>query len=250
MPQSLRAILITDPLILLCTIVMGTLSLFTSFFDPTGQRQHELARIWSRMLLWVSGVTVTVSGLENLEPGQNYVLAANHSSYMDTPIVLANIPLQFRFLAKESLFYWPMVGWHLKRAGHIPVTRDDPRASVRTLTEAARIINEKGVSVLLFPEGGRTPDGDLQEFKEGAAFVGLKAGVPILPVAIRNARPILPMGSALVRAGHVQMQIGKPIPTSHLTVKSRATLTSDMRDQIQQMLAFSSAETQSAEQRA
>jgi 1-acyl-sn-glycerol-3-phosphate acyltransferase len=111
------------------------------------------------------------------------------------------------------------------------------------------MINERRVSVLLFPEGGRTTDGGLQEFKEGAAFVGLKAGVPILPVAIRGARPVLPMGSALVRAGEVELQIGRPLPTSHLTVKSRASLTAEMRDQIEQMLASHLTEAESAKQR-
>jgi 1-acyl-sn-glycerol-3-phosphate acyltransferase len=121
---------------------------------------------------------------------------------------------------------------------------------VRTLTDAARIINEKNVSVLLFPEGGRTPDGHLQEFKEGASFVGLKASVPVLPVAIRGARPILPMGNMLVRTGQVEMRIGKPIPTAHLTVKSRASLTAEMRDQIEQMLHSHSTEPEPAKQRA
>lgn len=249
MIESLRAVLISDPLIVVLTLIMGTISLLTSFFDPTGRRQHEVARAWSRLLLIVSGVKVTVRGLENLEPGQNYVLAANHSSYMDTPIVLSSLPLQFRFLAKQSLFYWPMVGWHLKRAGHIPVVRDDPRASVRSMTDAARIMREKNVSVLLFPEGGRTPDGELQEFKEGAAFVALKAVVPVLPIAIVGARPILPMGSSLVRPGEVELRIGVPIPTAALTLKNRASLTAEVRDNIQRMLESPSAEAEPAKQR-
>src|SRR5690242_17824873 len=100
MLARLRALFFTDPLIILFTIVMGSLSLGASLFDSTGRRQHRIARGWSRMLLWVSGVKVRVEGLEKLDPARSYVLVANHLSYMDTPLVLASIPLEFRFFAK------------------------------------------------------------------------------------------------------------------------------------------------------
>src|SRR4051812_38046798 len=110
--------------VVLSTIVHGSISLGVSFFDPTGKRQNGIAQRWARSLLWVSGVDVTVEGLERISPSGSYIIASNHLSYMDTPVVLANIPVQFRFLAKHGLFQIPFLGTHLARAGHIPVPRN------------------------------------------------------------------------------------------------------------------------------
>src|SRR5688572_11762613 len=123
----LRSLLITDPLIILATALFGSMSLFVSFFDVTGNRQMRVARAWARMLLSITRVRVIVEGLEKCDPNVGYVVVSNHVSYMDTPVVLAHIPVQFRFLAKEGLFKIPLLGGHLKRAGHIAVPRDNPR---------------------------------------------------------------------------------------------------------------------------
>src|SRR5690242_13588905 len=116
MLASLRALLLIDPLIILLTIVMGTLALGASLFDKTGRCQHRIARAWARLLLQVSGVTLMIEGVEKLDPKGSYVLAANHLSLMDIPVVLATIPLQIRFFAKKGLFRIPLLGTHLKRA--------------------------------------------------------------------------------------------------------------------------------------
>ena len=114
-----------------------------------------------------------IEGLESIDPAGAYVFVANHQSFMDTPVVLAHIPLQFRFLAKKGLFLIPFLGTHLRRAGHLPVVRDNPRASLKSMTDAARIIRERGISAFLFPEGGRGTD-ELQDFKGGAAYIAIK----------------------------------------------------------------------------
>src|SRR5258708_11245341 len=216
----LRALLITDPLIIVMTIFMGSLSLLASFFDGTGHAQHRLAGIWSRWLLRVSGVRVEVEGVEKLDPKSNYVLVANHRSFMDTPVDMGYLRLQFCFFDKHRLFHIPFIGWHLRRAGHLPVYRGDPRASVKTLSDGARLIREQRVSALLFPEGGRTL-GPMREFKEGAAYIAIKAGVPIVAVGIAGTREILPMGSSYVRRGQVRLCIGDPIATTGLKLSDR-----------------------------
>src|ERR1700737_1128676 len=157
----IRALLITDPLIILSTVLFGSINLVASLFDPTGDFQVRIARYWSQSLLMLAGVRVKIEGLENIATGASYVFSANHLSFMDTPVVLANIPVQFRFLAKKGLFQIPFLGTHLARAGHIPVPREDPRAAVRTLTTAAETIRTRGISMLIFPEGGRSQTGDL-----------------------------------------------------------------------------------------
>lgn len=226
----LRSILITDPVIVLLTVMMGSVSVVATILDSTGKSAHRVARLWSRMLLGVSGVRVTIEGLEKIHPDQSYVLAANHRSYMDTPVMLAHIPVQFRFFAKQHLFRIPFIGTHLKRAGHIPVIREDPRASLKSMSEGARLIRERGLCVLIFPEGGRSPR--LREFKEGAAYIAIKAGVPLVPIGITGTREILPIGSAHVRRGRVQVRIGDPIATEGMKTHDREKLTQRLKQQI------------------
>ena len=230
-----RSLGFSTPLILLCTIVMGTLSLIASFFDRTGTSQHQLARVWARMLLAVSFIRVRVEGLEKLDPRGAYVFVANHGSFMDIPALLASLPQQFRFFAKKGLFRIPLLGTHLRRAGHLPVDRSSPRASLKTMQEAARIIGGKGVSVLNFPEGGRSAVG-LREFKEGPAYIAIKAGVPVVPVAIVGMRELLPMGSIHLRSGTVVLRVGDPIVTKGLDAGDRGELTERLYREVAQLL--------------
>lgn len=224
----LRALLFADPIIVLDTIVMGTLSMLASVFDRRGFTQHRIARAWARIIVWASGIRVEVEGLENLDRNASYVLVSNHLSLTDTPVVMSRIPLQFRFLAKESLFGIPLLGGHLKRAGHLVVELDNPRAGLRTLARAGRAIAGSGVSVLVFPEGGRSETGALQEFKSGAAYLAIKAGVPVVPIGITGTRESLPMHSVMVRPARVRLAIGEPIPTAGLKARDHGRLTAEL----------------------
>jgi 1-acyl-sn-glycerol-3-phosphate acyltransferase len=190
--------------------------------------------------LKVSGVKMKVEGLEKIDPDATYVFVANHRSFMDIPVLLAYLPLQFRFLAKKGLFLIPFLGTHLRRAGHLPVIKDNPRASLKSMTDAARILREHGMSVMLFPEGGRSKDGILQDFIEGAAYIAVKSGVPIIPLAMTGTREVLPMGSLQIMSGIVELRIGDPIPTANLTMKDRATLTQTMHDRVADLLRSAS----------
>ena len=232
----LRAYVITAPLIVVATIGFGLVSLVISLFETSGRRQIAVARVWARCLLWVSGVKVKVQGLEKIEPEGSYVFVSNHLSYMDTPVVLANIPVQFRFLAKRGLFQIPLLGTHLARAGHIPVPRDDARAAVKTMATAAQAIRERGISLLIFPEGGRSHTGELASFKEGAAYIAIRAGVPVVPIALKGTREVLPYGSGQVRSGSVTMRIGDPIPTDQVQLRDRERVTAELRERISSLL--------------
>jgi len=150
-------------------------------------------------------------------------------------VLLAALPQQFRFFAKKGLFQIPFLGTHLRRAGHLPVDRSSVRASLKTMSQGARVIQERRISMLLFPEGGRTRQG-LREFKEGAAYIAIKAGVPIVPVAIVGMRRLLPMGSLHIRSGVATLRVGDPILTAGLDLRSREELTERLRDQVSRML--------------
>ncbi len=232
--SALRSYLFVAPSIVLSTVFFGTISMLVSLFDATGFRQHGVAVMWARSLLRIVGVTVECTGVEKLKTGEGCVLACNHTSYMDTPVILANVPLQFRFFAKSMLFKIPFLGSHLRRAGHLPVVLDDARAGIRSMTDGAKLIREKNLSVLIFPEGGRSLE-TLEPFKEGAAFVAIKAGVPVYPMAISGVRQVLKMHTKIFRPGHVRLQIGDPIDTAGMTLRDRADLTTRLMTEISRM---------------
>ena len=238
--SRLRSYLIIDPLVVLATIVMGSLSMAASLFDKSGRAQHKIARMWSRIVLAVCGVRAQVEGIEKLDPHGSYVLVANHLSLIDTPMVLANVPLQFRFFAKYGLFRIPFLGGHLRRAGHLPVIFDNPRASFKSLSEGARLLRQRSLSVLLFPEGGRSTDG-LHEFHEGAAFLAIRAGVPAVPIGISGTRDILPMHSLHVRPGRARLIIGDPIPTAGMKMPDRPELNRQLHDRVAELMGASPA---------
>jgi 1-acyl-sn-glycerol-3-phosphate acyltransferase len=231
----LRSLFISTPIIVVSTVFLGTLSILASFFDGTGNTQHRIARVWGRSLLAASFIRVRVEGLSNLDPDGVYVFVSNHVSLMDIPAILAKLPYQFRFFAKLGLYKIPFIGTHLKRAGHLPVNRTSAKASLKSMTEGARIIAERRVSMLLFPEGGRCPEG-LRAFKEGAAYIAIKAGVPVVPMALVGMREKLPMGSVHLRGGVVTLRIGRPIPTTSMTPADRVALTARLYSEISTML--------------
>jgi 1-acyl-sn-glycerol-3-phosphate acyltransferase len=146
--------------------------------------------------------------------------------------------VQFRFLAKKGLFSIPFLGWHLKDANHISVALKEPHAAIRTLNRTAELIETRGISVLFFPEGGRSMDGELKEFKDGAAYIAIKAQAPMVPLALLGAREILPMGSGTIRSGLVRLRIGDPISTAGMASREdRRLLTEAARRQIVEMLS-------------
>ncbi len=231
----LRSLLFSIPLIVFSTVVCGTLSLLASFFDRSGRTQHAIARIWARTLLAVSFIRVRGEGIEKLDPDATYVFVSNHASYMDIPAILTLLPHQFRFFAKKGLFSIPFLGGHLRRAGHLEVDRSSARASLKSMSEGARMIRERRVSVLLFPEGGRSPVG-LRQFKEGAAYIAIKAGVPVVPLALCGMRELLPMKSIHLRAGKAVLRAGEPIPTQDLGLSDREVLNQRLYEEIKRML--------------
>ena len=231
----LRSVLFSTPLVALSSIVLGIISIIVSFADRTGDWAHQVARLWGKTLLAVSFIHVSDSGVEKLDPKGTYIFVANHASYMDIPAVLSQLPQQFRFFAKKSLYGIPFLGWHLRRTGHLPVDRSNARNSLKSMNEAGRIIAERHVCMLLFPEGGRAPQG-LREFREGAAYIAIKAGVPVVPIGIIGMREVLPMGSIHIRSGHVKLRVGEPIPTAHLKSSDREELTKRLHSEVRALI--------------
>jgi len=219
-----RSLLITTPLIGIYTAVMGSISVASSLVDSTGRMQHGCARIWSRMILWTSGVQVTVKGLNHIQPGVPCVFCVNHQSHMDIPIVLVSLPVQFRFLAKKQLFGIPFLGWHLRRSGQVSIDRENPRAALKSMRAASAEV-QKGTPVVIFPEGGTSADGVMHPFKGGGFVLATHAMINVVPVTIRGSRHVLVPKSYHVRSGKVEVIIDPPISSSGLGANELAERT-------------------------
>jgi len=236
-----RSLLIMIPWVGIATVVMGAISFMASAFDRTGALQHKVAVTWARMLLFVLMVKVKVIGAERLDPNVDYVFCSNHHSLIDTPLMFGNMPRPFRILARHGLWRIPFLGWHLNRAGHLPVKRESPREAVRNIQAAADKI-QSGYSILLFPEGRRTVGGKMRPFKPGAAHIAIRAGAPIVPMAIVGTRRVLPPGSSHLRPGKAELRIGEPIPTEGLSNRDGKELIRRVQDRVAEIAAVDSYE--------
>jgi 1-acyl-sn-glycerol-3-phosphate acyltransferase len=229
--SRLRSYFFWDPLIWLYTVVLGALSLISSLFDASGRIQHRFARLWSRMILGTIGAGVSVEGLDKIQTGRAHVYVVNHLSALDIPVLYLHLPFQFRILAKRELFRYPFMGWHLRRSGQIPVDMDNPKQSIRSLNRAVDAIR-KNMPLVVFPEGGRSDDGQLQPFMGGAFFAAIRAQVDVVPMALVGTYEMLKMNTWHIKPRPLRLLVGDPIPTAGLSVRDTEALTARAREVI------------------
>jgi 1-acyl-sn-glycerol-3-phosphate acyltransferase len=215
--------------ILLATTVLGSLVVVVSILTKKANTAHIIARIWGRSILWASAITVTVKGLEKLNPAQSYIYMANHQSNFDIPALLGKLPVQFRWLAKAELFRIPIFGHAMRGCEYISIDRSNHKMAFKSLTLAAKIIRA-GTSVMIFPEGTRTSDGNLNDFKKGGFVLSVDAGVPIVPIIIYGTWSIMPKTRLRIDAAPVVIEICDPIETSTFTRKTKDDLIVKVRN--------------------
>lgn len=198
-------------LFLLSTIVLSIISIPVAVLDRSGKGYLFLARLWSKIFLFLYRAKLRVVGTENIERGKSYVFCANHSSYTDIPVLLAGIPIDVRLILRRSLTRIPIWGWALLLSPMIIIDRSNPAKAKRTLDNAAKIIHD-GASVLLFPEGTRTYDGNIQPFKRGAFQMAYKSRAEVVPVTINGTFEFLSRTDKLPHVGSIiTVTIGKPL---------------------------------------
>jgi len=221
--SRMRSYWVLDPLIFLYTFTCGTASLVASFRDPTGEKQHAWARTWSRWILSTAMCPVRGSGLEKIDPSGTAIYAVNHISALDIPVLYANLPFQFRILAKQELFRYPFVGGHLKRSGQFAVDQTNARTSIRSLGRAIESL-KSGMPLVIFPEGGRAADGHIMPFMSGAFYASIKAQVPIVPMAIVGTFEALPMDSFHIQPRELLLLVADPISPEGYTTREMDAL--------------------------
>lgn len=229
-----RTNLIQAPIFFLVTGVCGSLALLVSLFDRGGRAQHRIARVWARLCIWSSGSSLTVRGAENLGRHPVAVYAANHTSYMDTPVVFASLPFQFRILAKTELWSMPFIGWYLARSGQIPIDTANPRATLSSLGGGVRALRA-GMPLFVFPEGSRTPTGELQTFLSGAGYLAIRAQVPLVPIALSGVYDLLPIHTRHFYPGKLALTVGEPIQTAGMHMRQAEELTDRLRNAIEEL---------------
>jgi 1-acyl-sn-glycerol-3-phosphate acyltransferase len=211
-----RTVFYLIPAITIYTIVLGAASIVSSLFDRRGYFAHWCARTWSWLILKTTGVRVTIEGLERITPGTTYVFVSNHQSIYDIPVIFASLPAQLRLIAKESLARFPVLGWHLRRGGHLFVDRrhPDPLGILRRW----RALVSEGLSLLIFAEGTRSADGHVARFKGGSFLLAIQAGLPIVPLSVIGTRESMPKGRLETRPADVTLIIHDPIQPPALDV--------------------------------
>ncbi len=229
-----RSNVLRAPFFFAYTALCGTCSLAVSLFDKNGRLQHRLAQLWARGCVSIAGMRLSVRGDEILRQHAVAVYAANHTSYMDTPIIFATLPFQFRILAKKELWTMPFIGWHLNRSGQIPIDTTDAHSTLSSLGAGVKALRA-GMPLFVFPEGSRTPDGATQPFLSGAAFLAIRAQVPLIPIALSGVYDVLPMHTAHLYPGPVTLSVGEPISTAGLSIRQADELTARLRAAIEEL---------------
>lgn len=191
-------------------VIIAILTILVSPIDRKGKITHYLSKLFGGGILFIAGVKVTVEGKELLNKNENYIFISNHQSFFDIPILMKAIPNNVRFIYKDSLTKIPILGWGMYLGGYIPINRENVRDAMKSLKKAAEKI-ANGISVTIFPEGTRSEDGKLGEFKRGMFVMADEAKVPLVPTTILGSINILPRNKFQIKSGTVKVIFDKPV---------------------------------------
>jgi 1-acyl-sn-glycerol-3-phosphate acyltransferase len=226
--SRLRSYFILDPLVWVYTLVMGVLALPGGLFDRSGRRLHWFSRAWSWLIMKTILSPVKVTGLDKIDTSKPHVYAVNHASALDIPVLYVYLPFQFRIVFKKELLSYPIVGWQLKRSGQVCIDQQKPTNSIAAIRSAVKSL-KAGMPLVIYPEGGRTPDGEIKPFLPGAFFLALKAQVDIVPVALVGTYELLPMNTYHIKCRPLEMRVGEPISTAGMTMRDLESVSAKVK---------------------
>ena len=232
--SRLRSYIIFDPLIWLYTVVLGVVSIPVSLFGEKSRILHGFARFWSRLIMKTILSPVKVTGLEKIDTSKPHVYAVTHASALDIPVLYVYLPFQFRILFKKELLSYPIIGWHLRRSGQVCIDQQKPTQSIAHIRSAVKSL-QGGMPLVIFPEGGRTPDGDIKPFMPGAFYLAIKAQADIVPIALIGTYQLLPMNTYHIRSRPLEMRVGQPIPTTGYSLREMETLSAKVHQAMESL---------------
>jgi 1-acyl-sn-glycerol-3-phosphate acyltransferase len=227
---------------IVATVVLGLPVIGLALVRFRGRFYDVAGRTWSRWILGSAGARVRVDGAENARRDRPCVLVGNHQSWFDVLAVASSLPRPFHFVAKKELATVPLWGRAWKAAGHISIDRSDRDSAIESLDQAGRQMKEQHAAVVIFPEGTRSPTGELQEFKKGAFMLALRAGVEMIPFGVGGSREVLPKGRWRVRPGTIIVRFGEPVQTAGMTEEDRDRLMDEVRERVRNLRDEAEAE--------
>ncbi|NQV38842.1 MAG: 1-acyl-sn-glycerol-3-phosphate acyltransferase [Candidatus Marinimicrobia bacterium] len=218
--------------VVIWTMLLGTLGIIVSIFEHRGRFMSWVAITWSKIILMISGVPISVVGLENLDPNGHYIFAGNHESAFDIPLSFAGLPYQMVSIAKVELRKIPFFGWAMRAGKHIFVNRKDHEKARASLKEAKLSLKNNPRSILLFPEGTRSLDGKIHTFKKGGLALAIETGIPVVPIAMCGTSEVVTKGTWNINPRPIELRVGKPIQTESLEIKDRKLFTEQVRQSV------------------
>ena len=218
--------------IIIWTLIWASIGIVLSLFDWSGRPIAWVAKRWSRILLYLSGITYSINGLEHLNPDQQYVFIANHESAFDIFLVFAALPYSLVFLAKKELKKIPFLGWAMILGRHIFVERKNHNAALASIELAKKSLQKYPRSIMIFPEGTRSLDGNMKPFKKGGAILSIQTGLPLVPMAICDTFDVVKKGSFSIIPKPIHLEIGHPIDTSKYSFEERNRVTELLRNKV------------------
>jgi len=230
----LRSYFIFDPLIWLYTVVLGIVSIPASLFAQKSRVLHGFARFWSWLIMKTILSPVKVTGLEKIDTSKPHVYAVTHASALDIPVLYVYLPFEFRILFKKELLSYPIIGWHLRRSGQVCIDQQKPTQSIAHIRSAVKSL-QSGMPLVIFPEGGRTPDGEIKPFMPGAFYLAIKAQADIVPVALIGTYELLPMNTYHIKSRPLEMRVGEPISTVGYSLREMETLSAKVHQAMEHL---------------
>lgn len=192
------------------TFVLSLIIIVISPLDRRGNLVHYIGKFWSLLNLYLPGTRVALRGRDKIEKGRAYIIMSNHQSLLDPWVLIGKLPLQLRWIIRSGIKKMPVFGYALERMGHVYVDRTKRKGTVASLAKAVQKLKD-GSSIVVFPEGTRSKDGQLLNFHKGGAIIAFRSGAPILPVTINGSRFVLPKGTLALMPSKIEVVVGDAI---------------------------------------
>ncbi len=226
---------ITIFLIIINTIIIGSIVALAGIFDRGGRVYDIGARLWARAIRLCAGIKVEIKGLEHLDKNKSYIFMSNHQSHLDAVAWAPNLPFRIRFFVKKELINIPIFGQAIYMSRHIIIDRKNIDSAKKSIEKSRDIINKYKLSVLVFPEGTRSKTGKMGEFKKGGFVLALETGIPIVPVAVKGSFDLLPPHTLLIKPGLIQLNVAEPINVADYTIDTKEVLMDRVRNEIERL---------------